>query len=316
MSDLNSLQAPFIHQQAIVEDNVIIGKGTCVWAFSHILSNVIVGADCNICDHVFIENDTFIGNRVTVKCGVQIWTGVHIEDDVFIGPNATFTNDIFPRSKQYPDKFLKTIIKSGASIGANATILPGITVGKEAMIAAGAVVTKDVPPFAIVKGNPARITGYVSANGIAPVINQVVPSHAGTLIGGAQLITLPVVADLRGNLSFGQYDQHLPFLPQRYFLIYGVPTKEVRGEHAHKQLHQFLICVSGSCSVVLDDGVNREEIILNQPHIGLHIPPMIWSTQYNYSPNAVLLVFASAIYDETDYIRTYQEFVVAKEQEV
>lgn len=133
-----------------------IGEGTTVWQFSVILEGAKLGKDCNICSHVFIENDVTIGNRVTVKQGVQIWDGIKIGDDVFIGPNATFTNDIRPRSKQYPEKFLRTIIKKGASIGANATILPGITIGEGAMIGAGSVVTKDIPANATWVGNPAR----------------------------------------------------------------------------------------------------------------------------------------------------------------
>lgn len=150
----------FSHKHALVEPGAKIGKRTRIWAFAHILSGAIIGADCNICDHVFIENDVHVGDRVTIKCGVQLWDGLRVEDDVFIGPNATFTNDIFPRSKQYPEKFLQTHIRAGASIGANATILAGVTVREKAMVGAGAVVTKDVPAHAIVVGNPARIIRY------------------------------------------------------------------------------------------------------------------------------------------------------------
>lgn len=150
----------YSHPQALCESENI-GQNTRVWAFCHILPNAVIGDDCNICDHVFIENDVKVGNRVTVKCGVQLWDGTVIEDDVFIGPNATFTNDLFPRSKAYPEKFLQTLVKKGASIGANATVLPGLVIGLNAMVGAGAVVTKSVPDNAIVMGNPARITGYV-----------------------------------------------------------------------------------------------------------------------------------------------------------
>ena len=128
-----------------------------IWAFVHILPETVIGNDCNICDHVFIENDIIIGNRVTIKCGVQLWDGIRIEDDVFIGPNATFCNDIFPRSKHYPEKFLQTILKKGCSIGANATILPGLTIGEGAMVGAGSVVTKSVPDYIVVSGNPAKV---------------------------------------------------------------------------------------------------------------------------------------------------------------
>ncbi|WP_299238819.1 acyltransferase [Sulfurihydrogenibium sp.] len=150
----------YIHPKAIVESNKI-GKGTRIWAFVHILPEAVIGENCNICDHTFIENDVIIGNNVTIKSGVQIWDGLRIKDNVFIGPNVTFTNDLYPRSKVYPKEFIKTYLEEGVSIGANATIICGITIGKWAMIGAGSVVTKNVPDYALVFGNPAKIKGYV-----------------------------------------------------------------------------------------------------------------------------------------------------------
>ncbi len=138
-----------------------IGEGTRVWQYSVILSGAKIGGNCNICAHTLIENDVFIGNNVTIKSGVYIWDGITIEDDVFVGPCVTFTNDKQPRSKQFPEKFLKTIIRKGASLGANATILPGIELGEKCMVGAGAVVTKNVPANALVVGNPARIVKYL-----------------------------------------------------------------------------------------------------------------------------------------------------------
>jgi len=149
-----------IHPLANVAE-CIIGEGTKIWQFVVILKGAKIGRDCNICAQTLIEGDVVIGNRVTIKSGVQLWEGSRIEDDVFIGPNATFTNDLYPRSKLYPEKFAGITVCKNASIGANATILPGITIGKAAMVGAGAVVTKDVPPKAVVVGNPAKIIRYI-----------------------------------------------------------------------------------------------------------------------------------------------------------
>jgi acetyltransferase-like isoleucine patch superfamily enzyme len=157
----------FAHPKALIDTGAQIGAGTRVWAFAHVLPRARIGADCNICDHVFIENDVIVGDRVTVKCGVQLWDGLRVEDDCFIGPNATFTNDPYPRSRQYPKEFPVTTLRRGCSIGANATILPGITIGNRAMVAAGAVVTRDVPDFALVKGNPARFSRWICVCGEA-----------------------------------------------------------------------------------------------------------------------------------------------------
>ncbi|HEY7514581.1 MAG TPA: acyltransferase, partial [Vicinamibacteria bacterium] len=159
----------FVHSTALVEPGAVLGSGTRVWAFAHVLPGAVVGRDCNICDNVFIEGDVRIGDRVTVKPGVQLWLGVTLEDDVFVGPNATFTNDLFPRSKDYPPERPRTVVRRCASIGANATILAGTVVGGNAMVGAGAVVTRDVPPNAIVAGNPARIIGYVDSHSKAPL---------------------------------------------------------------------------------------------------------------------------------------------------
>lgn len=302
----------FRHSTAIVETSSV-GAGTRVWAHTHILPGARVGMDCNLCDGVFVENDVVIGDRVTIKNGVQVWDGVTLEDDVFVGPNATFTNDLFPRSRQQPAAFARTVVRMGASIGANATILPGLTIGAHAMIGAGAVVTRDVPPYAIVVGNPARITGYTTTTSLVrePVPRAATerPVPTALSVQGAALYPIPRVDDLRGTLVFGEIGKHLPFVPRRFFVVSNVPSKEVRGEHAHRELDQFLVCLRGSCSVVLDDGHCREEVTLDRPTIGLHVPPRIWGIQYKYSPDAVLLVLASQEYSASDYIRDYDEFL-------
>jgi acetyltransferase-like isoleucine patch superfamily enzyme len=150
----------FIHPLADVAE-CFIGEGTKVWQFVVILKGAKIGRDCNICAQTLIEGDVIVGDRVTVKSGVQLWDGTRLENDVFIGPNVTFTNDIYPRSKEYPESFSGITIKKGASIGANATLLPGVTIGENAIVGAGAVVTQDLPPKAVVVGNPAQIIRYI-----------------------------------------------------------------------------------------------------------------------------------------------------------
>jgi acetyltransferase-like isoleucine patch superfamily enzyme len=305
------MNKPFVHPHAICESQ-LVGSGTRVWAFAHVLPGARVGADCNICDHVFIENKVVVGDRVTVKCGVQLWDGVTVEDDVFIGPNATFTNNIFPRSKQFLAVDGKTLIRKGASIGANATILPGITIGARAMVGAGAVVTRSVPPNAVVVGNPAKIVGYVDTADHAAAATPVVEAEGPVLqtsVRGVTLRKLKSVEDMRGNLSVGEFGRDIPFEVKRYFLVYDVPSLEIRGEHAHLVCEQFLIAVKGSVHVVADDGFKREQFLLDRPGIGLHLPPRTWGIQYRYSADAVLLVLASHFYDSKDYVRDYDDFL-------
>ena len=149
-----------IHPLSDVQSQAI-GAGTQIWQFCVVLAGARIGRDCNLNAQVFVENDVLLGDRVTVKCGVQLWDGTTVEDDVFIGPNVSFTNDKYPRSKQYPAEFQRTVIERGASIGANATILGGLTIGAGALIGAGSVVTRDVPAGELWVGNPARSRGAV-----------------------------------------------------------------------------------------------------------------------------------------------------------
>ena len=151
----------FIHEKALVDPGSQIGPGTRVWAFCNILKGARIGADCNVCDHCFVEGDVTVGDRVTIKNGVSLWAGITVEDDVFIGPHAVFTNDIYPRSRVYHDEPDRTVLKIGCTIGANATVVAGHTIGCYAFIGAGAVVTKDVPDHTLWLGNPARQAGYV-----------------------------------------------------------------------------------------------------------------------------------------------------------
>ena len=171
----------FCHPTAIVDKGVIIGNNTRIWAFVHVLKGVTIGADCNLCDHTFVEGQVRIGDRVTVKCGVSLWDGLTVENDVFIGPNACFTNDKRPRSRQYPPEFSKTLLKEGCSLGGNCTILPGMTIGRWAMVGAGSVVTRSVPDFGLVVGNPSRLVGWVCRCGekLPPAVNRQMACKCG-----------------------------------------------------------------------------------------------------------------------------------------
>lgn len=304
----------FVHEKGICE-SPHVGQGTRVWAFAHVLPGARIGRACNVCDNVFIENDVIVGDDVTLKCGVQLWDGVRLGNRVFIGPNATFTNDRMPRSKKYPERFLTTTLEDDVSVGANATILPGITIGRGAMIGAGAVVTRNVPPYATVVGNPGRIIGYQNTPVAGEVASTVtaVPSEIGSRIDlgvrGCWVERLPHFADMRGSLTPLQFGKGLPFTPKRIFMVYGVSSHHVRGEHAHRQCEQFLIAAHGAVSVVVDDGKSRQEVRLEDPTIGLYLAPMVWGIQYKFDPDGVLMVAASHEYEAEDYIRNYTEFL-------
>jgi acetyltransferase-like isoleucine patch superfamily enzyme/dTDP-4-dehydrorhamnose 3,5-epimerase-like enzyme len=300
----------FLHPQGLCE-SVQVGPGTRIWAFAHVLRGARIGRDCNICDHVFIENDVIVGDRVTIKCGVQLWDGLRLADDVFVGPNASFTNDPFPRSKQHLAAPQITTVGAGASIGANATILPGLEIGAGAMVGAGAVVTHSVPPHAIVTGNPARITGYADSPmfSLPAQTKPDRPAQTASRVPGVSLINLPVFEDMRGTLAVGEFPASLPFAPKRFFFVYNVPGSEVRGAHAHLQCHQLVVCVQGRVNVTVDNGACREEFQLGGPEQGLYIPPLIWATQYRHAPGTILLVLASHPYAADDYVRDYASYL-------
>jgi acetyltransferase-like isoleucine patch superfamily enzyme len=291
-----------VHPSGICESDQV-GDGTRIWAFAHVLPGARIGRDCNICDGVFIENDVILGDEVTVKSGVQLWDGVRLGHKVFVGPNATFTNDEFPRSKRRK-KPAETTVEDHVSIGANATILPGIRIGFGAMIGAGAVVLNDVPARAVVAGNPARVVGYAGAEGA--VVTRCEPLTGGDL--GARLVRLRKHGGERGRLLVAEH-RDLPFVPKRLFLVDQVAHGTARGSHAHRACKQVLIAVAGELKVVVDDGKNACVTALNNPGLGLYIPPLVWSMQFGHTRDTVLLVLASEPYDREDYITDYAQFL-------
>jgi dTDP-4-dehydrorhamnose 3,5-epimerase-like enzyme len=183
------------------------------------------------------------------------------------------------------------------------------------MVGAGAVVTASVPPHAIVVGNPARIVGYTSAMetpaGNTELGRETLDEKDAiirTPVEGVSLHRLSSASDMRGSLVAGEFGANVPFEVKRFFMVFDVPSEKTRGQHAHRKCHQFLIAAHGRVAVVVDDGARRSEITLDSRAKGLHIPPMIWGTQYKYSADAVLLVLASEPYDPADYIRDYEQF--------
>ncbi|MDR3448855.1 MAG: WxcM-like domain-containing protein [Alphaproteobacteria bacterium] len=231
---------------------------------------------------------------------------VVVEPGASIGPYVVFVGG-------------QTIVRTHACIEAAAVIGRDITIGQGAQVRPGAVVLRSVPPNAIVEGNPAQIVGYrdgAERGSYQDIIIRDASVFAGTSapanlplgIGDSAIYLMRQVADPRGSLTVGEFGKELPFEPRRYFLVYDVPSRELRGEHAHRQCHQFLICINGSCHVLVDDGVRRCEVILDRPDVAVYMPPMIWGTQYRYSKDAILMVFASHHYDAGDYLRTYDEF--------
>jgi carbonic anhydrase/acetyltransferase-like protein (isoleucine patch superfamily) len=268
----------FKHETACVESEAI-GQGTRIGAFNHILAGARIGERCTLSDRVTVEGNVEIGDRVTIGNGVCLLHGARVMRDALIGDNCT--------------------------------IVAGVRIGDYARVSPGAVVTLDVPPHAIVTGNPARIVGYEDVPFLAPAQVKIAENDHGsreTAVGGVRFYRLPYVEDLRGYLSFAEIGQHLPFLVKRYFVVFDVASREIRGEHAHRKLEQFLVSVHGSCQIIADDGDSREEYLLDRPNLGLYIPPMVWCVQYKYSRDGVLLVLASERYDAADYIRDYHEF--------
>jgi len=272
-----------IHSTAVIE------------AGANVASTATLGCFVQVCSGAQIADGAVVEGQVVIPSNVSI------DEDARIGCGVAF---ITPVTKE-----ARTIIGRSVNLGANAIIHSGVTIGEGAVVAPGTRIQRSIPSMAIVEGAPARIIGYVGASveALAPV-EPVGDAIQASTVRGVQLHRMPRVADIRGNLTVGEFDRSIPFQVKRYFIVFDVPTMETRGEHAHRVCHQFLICVRGSCAVVADDGTHRQEFLLDRPDLGVYLPPMVWGIQYKYSADAVLLVYASHYYDSADYIRNYAEF--------
>ena len=270
-------------------------------------SSARVGRGTAFGPHVVVEAGVSIGADSTIGAGVHLAAGVQIGCAVSIDARVVFAPGPFAAQPS------STTVKDGVTIGAGSVICAGIVIESKAIVRPGSVVARSVPPASIVEGNPAAIVGYVDADQ-GPTKAMQSSALQGTIaiertpVKGVTVHTFPVIKDLRGDLTAGEFEKQIPFSPLRYFMVFGVPSKEIRGEHAHRECHQFLVCVRGSCSVVADDGTRRVEVALDTPNRGIHLPPMTWGIQYKYSADALLLVFASHHYDASDYIRGYSDF--------
>lgn len=253
------------------------------------------------------EQAARIGLDVSIHSSVLQCEELVLEDRVVVERGVVFAEG----------QGQSTVIRAGARIGAGAIIGTGVEVGWGAHVLPGAVVLSSVPANAIASGNPAQIIGYTTelpqGDG-AVTLRTASDGNRRTVeitplnVGKAALYRMPRVLDLRGSLTVGEMETDLPFIPKRYFVVFDVPSEKLRGEHAHHACHQFLLCLRGSCTALLDDGTTRQEVLLDRPDTGLYMPPMIWGTQYRYTRDAVLLVFASHSYDAADYIRDYDSF--------
>jgi UDP-2-acetamido-3-amino-2,3-dideoxy-glucuronate N-acetyltransferase len=307
---------PSIHSRSEVNSQRI-GEDTRIDAFAVVQAGAVIGAGCHLAAHTYVDHQVIVGDHVTLGPGACLCNGTELGNEVHVGPNVTFQEKDARTVGELSSPGEITLCRDGVSIGAGATILPGVVIGERAVVGAGAFLARSVPPNAIVVGNPARIVGYVDAASAAPAAPAVSREGGGigaanTRVEGVKLHRMPYIRDMRGDLTVGEFGRSVPFLPKRYFLVLGVPDAELRGEHAHRRCHQFLVCVAGSIAVVADDGCNRQEFLLDRPDIGLYLPAMTWGIQYKYTQDAVLAVFASEFYDERDYIRDYAQFMELK----
>lgn len=266
--------------------------------------DISIGGNCSIEESVIIGRHVVIGNNVIIESGVCICDGVQIEDDCHIAAGVVFTMDA--DQENAPPRI---IVSSNTYIGANSTICQ-VAIGRNSVVKPGTVVTRKIPSNAIVCGNPAKITGYRDTDIIAhkkhPIYTKEAPYASKT---GAHIYNLPEFSDMRGDLSVIEIEELLPFPINRIFYTYNIDTELVRGEHAHIQCQQFLISVAGSVNVLCDNGQHREEFVLDNPGVGLHIPHLCWGVQYKHSKDNILVVLASHSYEAGDYIRDYDAFL-------
>lgn len=282
-----------VHPSSLIEDGVVVHEKAKIGPNCYLKGRISIGANASLKGGLTLIGDMDIGYGATIEPGVCIASNASIDQ---------------PQPR-------KVIVCEGANVGAGCILYQGITIGRYSKIEPGSVICRNIPPFAIVSGNPAVISGYLRDTSQHQVVQTTIvdePDGPGVYplnVLGVALYQFQRIRDLRGDLTVGEFERVIPFLPKRYFVVFDVPSYETRGEHAHKSCHQFLVCPTGSVSVVVDDGTSREEIRLHKPNMGLLIPAGVWGVQYKYSEGSALIVFASEFYEPDDYIRNYEEFL-------
>ena len=264
-----------------------------------------VGEDCVVHEHASVSPGVTLEGGVEVGAGARLLGDVAIAAGGSIGPNA-----VLGRPEATGNGVLR--IGRGVRIGSNASVSAGVAIGRGAVVEAGSAVETDVPAYAIVRGSPARIVGYVDSlpEPTEPELLDLdaVQEPTATSVPGVVLHPLTHARDLRGSLAAAEF-RDLPFEPRRVFAVYDVPSESVRGAHAHRRCGQLLVCTSGEVNCIADDGTARQELRLSSPRVALHIPPLVWSMQYRYTRDACLVVLAELPYDPDDYVRDYEEFL-------
>lgn len=275
-----------VHPSSVIGPNVVLGSGSVVGPNCHLEGRIQVGVGVRLTADINMVGDIRIGAGCVIEPGVRL----------SISPGRASVR-----------KLPLTTLGDGVRLGPGVVLGSGVTIGANARVGADSVVLHDVPPWAIVAGNPAVAMGYVAGSDAPSPQNADGSWDCG--VSGVRLHAFQPFRDSRGELSVGEFLQTVPFQPKRYFLVYNVPSVVARGGHAHKTCEQFLVCVHGAVSVLVDDGRSKAEITLVHPSLGVYMPRMIWGVQRNFSSDGVLLVFASHHYDTGDYINDYAAFL-------
>jgi acetyltransferase-like isoleucine patch superfamily enzyme/dTDP-4-dehydrorhamnose 3,5-epimerase-like enzyme len=256
-----------------------------------------------------------IDPAASLGTGVRVGAFVHVPATVTVGDNVVIEDAASFAGTAADGSSSDIVLREGCRIGAGAVLAAGVTIGAGAVVQPGSVVTMSVPSHAVVEGNPAKVINYLttamSSSTAVTATARPDGSPAIEQVSGVRVLRLKSVEDMRGTLTVGEFGAGLPFVPQRVFYVYDAPSSRLRGEHAHRECEQLLVCVRGSLHVLADDGQQRGEVVLDDPATALYLPPMVWGVQYRPSADALLLVLASHPYDPDDYIRDYDDYLCA-----